>query len=85
MLRCGKNGMEVEQILEKHGLSRELATRYIDAITRMNQSEAAEELDVTRQTISRYKNEFQEMKQHERLQLIASLTTEKLLEKHAEG
>lgn len=72
--------MEVDQILEKHGLARDTAQQYIDAITRLNQTQAAEEIDVSRDTIHRYKRAFQEMTPIERAQLIASLAQDVLLE-----
>jgi predicted DNA-binding protein (UPF0251 family) len=72
--------MKVDEILDKYNLERETATRYIDAITQMNQSETAEEVEVSRQTVNRYKNAFAQMKSEERSQVIASLTQERLLE-----
>ena len=67
------------EILDKYGLTRETVTEYIDAITRMNQTQAAEELSVSRDTINRYKKQFSKMDAQERLHLISSLTQEKLL------
>lgn len=75
--------MDVEQILEKYGLTRDTTTAYIDAIVRSNQTETAEELEVSRDTINRYKKSFREMKPIERALLIASLAHEKLLENTA--
>jgi hypothetical protein len=71
--------MDADTILEKYSLTKETATRYTDAITRMNQTETAEKIDVSRDTINRYKDAFQEMKPRERLLLIATLTHERLL------
>jgi len=68
-----------ERILKEYGLTRETVTEYIDAITRMNQTQTAEELDVSRDTINRYKKQFSKMDAQERLHLISSLTQEKLL------
>jgi len=45
--------MKVDEILEKHGLNRNVATKYIDAITRMNQTETADKIDVLQRWISR--------------------------------
>jgi DNA-binding XRE family transcriptional regulator len=73
--------MDVDQILENHGLTRDTATQYIDAITRKNQSQTAEELDVSRDTINRYKNEFARMNEKHRTLVIATLLQEKHLEK----
>ncbi|WP_435185103.1 hypothetical protein [Halobellus sp. EA9] len=72
--------MDVNEILDKYGLSRSTTTQYIDAITQMNQTQTAEQLDVSRDTINRYKNTFHEMNAQERLLLIASLTQDKLLQ-----
>ena len=76
--------MDVDKILNRYNLERKNATRYIDAITRLNQSDTAEEINVSRQTVSRYKDAFQEMTDSERTLLIASLTQQKLFEQAAE-
>jgi len=75
--------MDVDKILNKHNLDRDTATRYIDAITRFNQSETADEINVSRQTVRRYKDAFTEMSQRERTLLLASLTQENLFEQVA--
>jgi transcriptional regulator with XRE-family HTH domain len=72
--------MNTQTVLEKYGLSRQTAVNYIDAITRSNQTQTAEELNVSRDTINRYKNAFSEMDAQERLLLISNLTQEKLLD-----
>jgi hypothetical protein len=72
--------MKVDQILEKYGISKDTTTAYIDAITRSNQTETAEELDVSRDTINRYKKAFNQMEPRERLLLISNLAQEKLLQ-----
>ena len=72
--------MKIQTILEEYGLSRQNAGNYVDAITRMNQTQTAEELGVSRDTVNRYKNAFEKMTAQERLLLISSLTQEKLLE-----
>lgn len=77
--------MDVDQIIEKHGLTRSTAQQYIDASTRLNQTEAAEELDVSRDTIRRYKNAFQEMEPVEHVRLIASLGQDEFLDRATEG
>ena len=76
--------MDTKTVLDKYGLSRETAAKYIDAITRSNQTQTAEELDVSRDTINRYKNAFSEMDAQERLLLISTLTQEKLLDQATE-
>jgi len=76
--------MDTEKILGKYGLTQETTAQYIDAITRMNQTQTAEKLDVSRDTINRYKSAFQEMDAQERLLLISTLTQEKLLQQVTE-
>lgn len=76
--------MDTQTVLEEYGLSRETAAKYIDAITRSNQTQTAEELGVSRDTVNRYKNAFQEMDAQERLLLISTLTQEKLLDQATE-
>jgi hypothetical protein len=72
--------MDVDEILEKYKLEQDTVTQYINTITHSNQSETAEEVDVSRQTINRYKNAFAQMKPEERLLIISTLTQQKLLE-----
>ena len=72
--------MDTQTLLEEYGLSRETAAKYIDAITRSNQTQTAEELQVSRDTINRYKNAFSEMNPQERQLLITTLTQEQLLQ-----
>lgn len=76
--------MDTQTVLEEYGLSRETAGKYVDAITRSNQTQTAEELNVSRDTINRYKNAFSEMNAQERLLLISTLTQEKLLDQATE-
>lgn len=76
--------MEADNLLQKYSLTRDTATQYIDAITRKNQSQTAEELDVSRDTINRYKNAFSEMKSHERTLIITALLQEKYLQEAPE-
>jgi len=76
--------MNTQTVLEEYGLSRETAQQYIDAITRLNQTQTAEELGVSRDTVNRYKNAFAEMTTQERSLLIASLAQDKLLEQATE-
>jgi len=79
-----RSRMDTETLLEEYGLSRETAAKYVDAITRQNQTQTAEELDVSRDTVNRYKNAFQDMSAQERLLLISTLTQEKLLQQATE-
>lgn len=68
---------DLDDLLQQYGLTRENAVAYIDAIVRRNQSETAEEMEVSRQTINRYKRAFQAMTAEERAFLIASLFDER--------
>jgi len=43
---------ETEDILDKYSLARDTTVKYIDAITRQNQTETADELEVSRHTIN---------------------------------
>jgi Trp operon repressor len=76
--------MDTQSLLEEYGLSRETTTEYIDAITRMNQTQTADEIGVSRDTVTRYKNAFAEMTTQERRFLIATLTQAKLLDQATE-
>lgn len=71
--------MTVDEILEKYNLTRETTAAYIDAIVRLNQSDTADEIDVSRQTINRYKTTFREMTAEERLAVIAALAQDHAL------
>lgn len=71
--------MTVDEILEKYNLTRETTAAYIDAIVRLNQSDTADEIDVSRQTINRYKTTFREMTAEERLAVIAALAQDQAL------
>jgi uncharacterized tellurite resistance protein B-like protein len=70
----------VDDLLEKYSLTRDNTAAYIDAIVRMNQTETAEATGLTRQTVNRYKKAFAQMEASERMQLISSLTHERLIE-----
>jgi len=69
---------ETNRLLEKYSLTASTAAQYIDAITRMNQTQTADELDVSRDTVNRYKNAFDRMTPQERSQLIIQLTQNNL-------
>ena len=86
-VHCGfqGSGMDVQTLLEKYGISRETTARYIDAITRFNQSDTAEEIGVSRDTVNRYKRAFRQMTASERTFLIAALGQAKLFEEITEG
>lgn len=68
---------DIDDLLAQYGLSRDTATAYIDAIIRQNQTETADELQVSRDTVNRYKNAFREMTAEERAFVVASLFDER--------
>lgn len=67
----------VDELLSRHGLTRDTARAFIDAIVRKNVTQTADEIDVSRDTIHRYKRAFQEMRAEERAFLIAALFDER--------
>jgi len=75
----------VNEILEKYSLTRENVVAYIDAIVRSNQTETAEAMGVSRDTVNRYKKAFGSMNEQERLLVVSALTQERLLESGLEG
>lgn len=68
---------EIDNILSKYGLTRANAAAYIDAVIRMNMSQAAEEIGVSTDTVHRYKRAFAKMTEEERALLITSLFDER--------
>ena len=72
--------MLVDDILEQYNLTRETTAQYIEAIVHLNQSDTADEIGVSRQTINRYKTAFNQMTSQERLTVITALAQERLLE-----
>lgn len=71
---------EVDELLSKYSLTRDNTEAYIDSIVRMNQTQTAQEVDVSRDTINRYKKAFNKMSPIERSLIIATVTQEKYLE-----
>ena len=63
----------VDDILESYGLTRATAIDYIRFIVGCNQTEAARRIDVSRDTINRYKKAFNKMTETERTFLIYTL------------
>lgn len=76
--------MEVDDVLKKYGLTRDTAQKYIDTITRLNQTQAAKEAQVSGDTINRYKKAFQKMTPTERSLIITSLAQDQLLKETSE-
>lgn len=53
---------------------------YLDAIIRMNQTDAAQEMEMSKDTVNRYKHKFREMTPKERNLKIAQLALRNLAE-----
>lgn len=70
----------VDDILSKYGLTRETAQRYIDGVVRLNRSQTADELNMSGDTMHRYKRAFQQMSEQERTIVIAKLFLDELVE-----
>lgn len=68
---------DVEEILSTHGLTKETAIKFIDAMLQFNQTETAHQMEVTRTTVNRYKKAFQKMTEEERAFLISMLYQER--------
>jgi len=68
---------DLDDLLSSYGLTRDTAIAYIDAIVRSNQTETADELNVSRDTVNRYKKAFREMSGEERAFIISVLFTER--------
>lgn len=69
--------MDVDRLLSEYGLTGANATRYIDAVIRMNMTKAAAEIDVSTDTVHRYKRAFANMSAEERAYLITALFDER--------
>jgi polyhydroxyalkanoate synthesis regulator phasin len=72
--------MDVDDILNRYNLTRETARQYIDTIVRFNQSQAADEADVSRRTFNNYQRALREMTDTERAALVSALAHETLIE-----
>jgi hypothetical protein len=69
----------IDEILDNYGLTRETTAKYIDAIVRLNQTDTAEAIGISRRQVSRYKDAFQQMTAQERLTVIAALAQDHAL------
>jgi hypothetical protein len=78
--------MDVDRILDRYNLNRAQAQRYLDAISRLNQKETAEEVGVVPRTINqKFKKAFEDMSETERAFLFFNLFAERyssLIETH---
>lgn len=66
----------VDQILRDHGLTRENAKQYICRSPAYNRQDIAEDMELSQETVHRYKREFQEMDAVTRSRIIGELGTE---------
>jgi len=72
--------MDIDTILDRYNLTRDTARKYIDTIVRFNQSQAADEADVSRRTFNNYQRALREMTDTERAALISALAQDLLLQ-----
>ena len=71
--------IHIDEILDDYGLTGETTAKYIDAIVRLNQTDTAEAIGISRRQVSRYKDAFQQMTTQERLTVIAALAQDQAL------
>jgi predicted DNA-binding protein (UPF0251 family) len=76
--------MDVDKILDRYNLTKDYARSYIDVIVHLNQSQAAEEAGISRETVRKYKKAFHQMTDTERAAVISALAQEILIEKSTE-
>lgn len=80
MAKSSSRDDKVGQILSKYGLDRGLAQAYIEKAVYLNQTDTAEAMGVSRQTVRNYKEKFEEMNRGERVYLIAQFGEECLMD-----
>lgn len=66
----------VDEILKRYSLQRDTARKYIEAAVMANGKETAQQIGVSRRTISNYKNGFKAMSEKERIKVIHELVKE---------
>lgn len=69
------NDLDLDDILDEHGLERGNLADYVDTIVRSNLSTTADEMDVSPTTMYKYKNAFAEMTPRELSFVISSVMT----------
>jgi hypothetical protein len=75
--------MDTENILEQYGLTQEITAHYIDAITRMNQTQTAENSMSAATRLTATKTPSKKWT-HKNAPLISNLTQDKLLHQATE-
>jgi hypothetical protein len=66
-----------ERILNKHGMTEKTALKYVDGVVRRNNVETAEIMNMSDETVKRYKDKFDRMSETERWIVIAELSQRK--------
>jgi len=66
-----------ERILNKHGMTEDTALKYMDGVVRRNNVETAEIMDMSDETVKRYKNKFDRMSETERWIVLGELSQRK--------
>ena len=66
----------VDEILKRYSLQRSTARRYVEAVTMGNGKEAAQQIGVSRRTVTNYKQGFKAMSRPERAIVLSQLTKE---------
>lgn len=67
----------VDEILKRYSLQRSTARKYIEAVTMGNGKEAAQQIGVSRRTVSNYKQGFKAMSEPERVLVLSKLMEER--------
>jgi len=67
----------VDEILKRYSLQRDTARRYVEAVTMGNGKEAAEQIGVSRRTVTNYKHGFKAMSRGERAIVLSELMQER--------
>lgn len=81
----GETMLSVDEILDEYNLTRAAAATYVDAITRLNQTQTAEVVGVDVRTINqKHKKAFNAMSAAERAMVIASVMRDRTYDLLAE-
>jgi len=67
----------VDEILKRYSLQRDTARKYVEAITMGNGKEAAQQIGVSRRTVSNYQAGFNAMTKPERVLVLSKLMKER--------
>lgn len=64
-------------MLKDHGLTQDIARQFVLLSPALNRREIADRLDVSEDTVHRYKSAFKEMTEAERVRVVAALALER--------